>query len=108
MIFLDNRTPAHETDLGRAITVEIAGSRVQIETANGYTLLIEQSVITIAAAVIREAASCDCWVAQETAEEAFGIRYGAHFPQCPKYSPSLDPVKMVADAELRCMKEVGL
>ena len=52
--------------------------------------------------------TCNCWVRLRPADERFGIRYGAHNPDCPRFHPSRDPVDAVADAELRMRYEVGI
>ena len=57
----------------------------------------------------RPAAECNCWVARESEEVRFGIRFGAHCdrpgwrngPQpCPQYRPSQDPVDAANDRDL--------
>lgn len=55
-----------------------------------------------------QAPPCNCWVRRMSAEDQFGIRYGAHNPECPVFKPTLDPVKAVADAELRMEQETGI
>ncbi len=45
--------------------------------------------------------TCNCWVAHESEEIRFGIRFGAHALDCPTYRPSLDPVDEAEDNELR-------
>jgi hypothetical protein len=44
---------------------------------------------------------CNCYVSQLSDRERFVIRWGAHDPECPVFSPSLDPVDAVDDAETR-------
>ncbi len=51
---------------------------------------------------------CTCWVRKVSEEERFGIRYGAHNPECPTFKPTLDPVKAMADARQRMWEEVGI
>ena len=45
--------------------------------------------------------TCDCWVASQSEQDRFCIRYGAHDPACPVYRVSLDPVDAANDQELR-------
>ena len=49
------------------------------------------------------AGKCNCWVSGSSvsAEERFGIRWGAHGLACPEYRRSLDPVDAIHDIELR-------
>ncbi len=44
---------------------------------------------------------CTCWVADQSPEARFGIRYGAHSMDCPLWRESLDPVDQANDEELR-------
>lgn len=44
---------------------------------------------------------CNCWVARQSDEVRFGIRYGAHDTACPTYRESLDPIDRLNDEELR-------
>ena len=50
--------------------------------------------------------SCNCWVRYQPEEFQWSTRLGAHNPQCPSYRPTLDPVKNIADAELRYEYEI--
>ena len=43
---------------------------------------------------------CTCWVANESEESRFGIRYGAHCPNCSEFRVSGDPVDRANDEEL--------
>ena len=44
---------------------------------------------------------CNCWVADQSEEDRFSIRYGAHSLGCPTYRRSLDPVDAEHDGDLR-------
>ena len=44
---------------------------------------------------------CNCYVKDLPAAERFGIRYGAHEPDCPVYRESLDPVDRKHDEAIR-------
>lgn len=44
---------------------------------------------------------CNCWVSLRPAEEAYGIRYGAHATTCPVFRESGDPVDRAYDTALR-------
>ncbi len=44
---------------------------------------------------------CTCYVCHLDDEARFTLRLGAHDPACPVYSPSLDRVDAIADAEYR-------
>ena len=48
---------------------------------------------------------CTCWVADQSEEERYCIRYGAHSQSCPLYRVSLDPVDRTHDEELRAKQE---
>ena len=50
---------------------------------------------------------CNCWVRKQAAEQAFGIRRGAHNGNCPEYARSQDPVDRANDLELRLMFEAN-
>ncbi len=58
--------------------------------------------------MIDQTKPCNCWVASVPLEKSFGIRNGAHNPECPVFRPSLDPVDAVNDAKLRLREETGL
>ena len=44
--------------------------------------------------------TCNCWVADQSEEDRYCIRYGAHATTCPVYRESLDPVDRANDEEL--------
>ena len=44
---------------------------------------------------------CTCYVADLDAEAQFGLRWGAHGLECPRYRRSLDPVDDANDQEFR-------
>jgi hypothetical protein len=46
-------------------------------------------------------ASCTCYVADLDAEAQFGLRWGAHGLECPRFNRSLDPVDDANDQEFR-------
>ena len=51
--------------------------------------------------------NCNCWVSKATEEVQVCTRWGAHNPQCPVYSPSLDPVDQIKDNHQRLMAEAN-
>ena len=44
---------------------------------------------------------CNCYVAELDEETRFSLHYGAHSPECPAYSESLDPVDWLNDTTFR-------
>ena len=46
-------------------------------------------------------APCTCYVAELDAETQFGLRWGAHGLECPRFNRSLDPVDDANDQEFR-------
>ena len=48
-----------------------------------------------------EPTGCTCYVADLDAETQFGLRWGAHGLECPRYRRSLDPVDDANDQEFR-------
>ena len=45
--------------------------------------------------------TCTCWVRTTPPETQFGLRYGAHSLDCPRYRQSLDPCDRYDDAQIR-------
>ena len=48
-----------------------------------------------------EPTGCTCYVAELDAETQFGLRWGAHGLECPRYRRSLDPVDDADDQDYR-------
>jgi hypothetical protein len=84
-----------------AITLVMKAIGVDVLRAYGpeeYAATILKHVEAVPAL---EPTGCTCYVAELDAETQFGLRWGAHALECPRYRRSLDPVDDANDQDYR-------
>ena len=89
------RKAAKERDMG--ITIRGNGLKANTPGRMGKANFLKH----VQAVPAPEPNGCTCYVAELDAETQFGLRWGAHGLECPRYRRSLDPVDDANDQDYR-------